>query len=465
MKDIAHPQFENEYSQYGSSPYENHEQSIALQKLAQEQIPEATSSNHRGQSAYHPYPMIYMDEAEGVTLTDVDGNKYIDYHCGVSAIISGHAPDHQQSVIRDQIERGPYFATSYENEYKTAKLLNELVPGSERVKFMSTGTEAIMTAIRIARAYTGKEKILTFEGMYHGHSDYTLLNVHTPPTALGTRRNPNKVPEENGIPETTLRSVESIPWNDIELISNFLQRKSDSIAAVITEATMSNSGLIWPNSDYLSKLRELAREHDVLFILDEVVTGFRIGLGGAQEFFDITPDMAIYGKALANGYPISAITGTNEVMEYTRPDPDKGNVMGTFSGHPISVAAAKGNLEILDSTGPKGYEKMRGRGENLFNGMVDILKDDGHNVYAPRFAGFSFLHFLKDNTNPNDWTEWRDVYGETDKSAYESFAGGMIGQGIFLPPKTGRINLTHAHNDDHIEAALEATKIASNELA
>ena len=268
--------------------------------------------------------MIYMDHADGATLTDVDGNSYIDFHCGVSSIISGHGPTEQVEAIKRQLEKGSYFATTYELEYDNAKLVNDLVPASDRTKFISTCTEAVMTAMRLARACTGKEKILKFEGMYHGHTDYTLVNVHPDVGSLGTTHNPTKIPESTGVPQKTMDTVEAIPCNDTALLEEKLDRQGDEIAAVITEAVMSNSGLLWPTEEYLDDLRRLTREHDVLFILDEVVTGFRMGLHGAQAYFDIEPDLAVYGKALANGYPYAALTGRAEVMDFIKSAPDTG---------------------------------------------------------------------------------------------------------------------------------------------
>jgi glutamate-1-semialdehyde 2,1-aminomutase len=449
---------------YGNRPLAAYARSRELQQAALEEIPEASSSNYRGRTSYSPYPMIYMDEATGVELTDVDGNEYIDYHCGVSSIISGHGPDHQRAVIDDQLERGAYFATTYELEYETAQLVNEAVPGSDRTKFSSTGTEAVMTAMRLARAYTGKEKILKFEGMYHGHTDYALVNYLTPSAVLGERRNPTKVPSATGVPRKTLETVESIPWNDAELLEEKLEREGDEIAAVITEATMSNAGLLWPTEGYLERVHELTREHDVLFILDEVVTGFRIALGSAQEYFDVTPDLAIYGKSLANGYPCAALTGRREVMDFIKSEPDKATYMGTFSGHPIAVAATKGNLELLLDGGEAKYDALHQRGSRLVTGLRESLTDAGHDVFVPDFAGFTYVHFLEQGSEPDTWTEWRDMSGNVDISAYERFASALIGAGVFFPPKFGRVNLTHAHTDEHIDQTLETVKSVAEDL-
>ena len=445
---------------YGERSLSEYTRSIELQELALEELPEAASSNYRGKTAYEPYPMIYVDSAEGATLRDVDGNEYVDFHGGVSALITGHRPERQVRAVKEQLERGSYFATTCEAEYEAAKLLNELVPAADLTKFISTGTEAAMTAMKLARAYTGKEKILKFEGMYHGHTDYALVNVHPDPAHLGTRRNPTKIPGANGVPAETMETVEAIPWNDSELLAERLEREGDEIAAVITEAVMGNAGLIWPSDGFLEDIRELTEEHDVLFILDEVVTGFRMGLHGAQGYFGIEPDLAIFGKAMANGYPAAALTGREEVMGFIGSKPDRATFMGTFSGNPVAVAATKANLELLQEIGESGYDELHEKGQRLSQGIREIAADAGEGVFVPEFAGFTAIHFVDDEANPDEWTEWRDIATRTDGEKYERFTAGMMGEGLFFPPKTGRVNLMHAHTDEHIDQALEGAKVA-----
>ena len=455
---------EERYERYGSRQLDDFSRSLALQKEAAEEIPESTSSNHRGKGAYAPYPMIYMEKAEGAEITDVDGNTYIDFHCGVSSIINGHGPAIQKEAVKEQVDQGVYFATTYEREVEAAKLINELVPGSDLTKFISTGTEAVMSALRLARAYTGKEKVLKFEGMYHGHTDYALVNVHPNVESLGTQRNPTKIPETAGVPRQTLDTVESVPWNDTALLEQKLEREGDEIAAVVTEAVMSNSGLLWPHDGYLADLRRLTREHDVLLILDEVVSGFRMGLQGAQGYFGIEPDLAVFGKAMANGYPCAALTGREEVMRFLESGPDKATFMGTFSGNPLVVAATHANLEQLKDVGESGYADMYERGERLTKGLREILTDAGHDVFIPKFAGFFYIHFTDGETNSSEWDNWRDIAPHTDDETYQQFASAMIGEGIFLPPKNGRINLMHAHTDTHIEEMLQAAKEAISQV-
>jgi len=354
---------------FGESQLTDYRESLALQEQALEELPEATSSNFRGNSTYAPNPMVYMQDGDGAILRDVDDNDYVDFLCGVSSLILGHADSEQVAAVEEQLHRGSYFGTTHPLEPEAAGMVNDLVPNADRTKFISTGTEAMMSAMRLARAYTGKDKILTFEGMYHGHNDDSLISVKPPAAGLGTRHDPNAVPSANGIPESTVENAETLPFGDADLLERKLERDGDEIAAVVTEAVASNCGLIRPPEGYLSDVRRLTREHDVLFILDEVVTGFRMGLHGAQGQYGIDPDLAVFGKAMANGYPNAAVTGHAEVMEFLEANPEKASFSGTFSGNPLVVAATKACLERLESIGQEGYEEFHARGLRLVEGL------------------------------------------------------------------------------------------------
>ena len=438
----------------------NRTRSNELQERSLAEIPEGASSNVRGRCAFEPYTeMPFMARGEGAILTDVDGNEYVDLHCGVSSIIQGHCPDAQVAAVREQVGKGPYFATPHEHEHEAARLMNELLPASDRTKFISTGTEAVMSAISLARAYTGKETILKFEGMYHGHADPMLWNVHPAVGDLGTRRRPTKVPAGTGVAATAADEVEVLPWNDADLLAETLERRGDEIAAVITEGVLSNSGLLYPHDGYLAALRRLTDEHDVLLILDEVITGFRVDLRGIQGLYDLEPDLAVYGKALANGYPCAAVSGRAEVMDFIGGGPDRADFMGTFSGNPLVVAAAKANLEALGEIGEAGYERFQARGQRLVEGLREIATDAGHDVFVPDFAGFSHVYFVEGETEPEAWTDWRDIARHDDATKWGRFAAAMIDRGVYVVPRPfGRFNLSHAHTDEHVDVALEAAK-------
>jgi glutamate-1-semialdehyde 2,1-aminomutase len=318
-----------------------------------------------------------------------------------------------------------------------------------------------MSAISLARAYTGKDKILKFEGMYHGHTDYMLMNVHPNTDDLGTRHKAEAIPAAAGIPGGTRESIGTLPWNDIELVEETLKREGDEIAAVITEGFLSNSGLIHPNEGYIQELRQLTREHDVLLILDEVVTGFRVGLTGAEGYFDIEPDLSVWGKAMANGYPCAAVTGRAEVMDFIGGGSDSGDFMGTFSGNPVAVAAAQANLERLRDIGEDGYDEFHERGQRLADGIEAIASDAGHDVWVPDFVGFTHVYFHDGHTDPETWEDWRDVDRHEHFEKWCQFAKAMIDEGVYMVPRNhGRLNLTHVHTDEQIDQALEAAKTA-----
>lgn len=443
---------------YHPKPSEAYERSRELQDAASDELPESTSTHARGEEVYAPYPMIYLKEGDGAIVTDVDGNEYIDYLCGFSSIITGHNIERQTQAVHEQVDRGTLFGTAHELEYETAELLNELVPGSDLVKFANSGTEGTMAAVRLARAYTGKEKIVKFEGMYHGHHDYVLVNQKPALSDVGTRRNPAKIPAASGIPRKTVETVEPLPWNDADLLAEKLERHGDEIAAVITETVASNGGLLRPKPDYLERVRELTRDHDVLLILDEVVTGFRMGLHGAQGYYDLEPDLAVFGKAMANGYPVGALTGREEVMRFLRNEPGKAPFLGTYTGNPLALAGAKVNLEMLRESGTDSYDDMMDRGDRLTVALREIATDAGHDVFIPDFAGYFFVHFHDGESDTDEWNEWRDVAGHLNVDKYVAFAREMIGRGVFFIPRFGRINLTHSHTDEHIDETIEVAK-------
>jgi len=445
---------------YGDKQVADYAESRRIQELALDELPEATSTHARGGRVYDPYPMVYLEDGDGATVTDVDGNEYIDYICGFSSIILGHNVERQVEAASEQLSKGTMFGTAHELEYETARLVNDLVPGSDYTKFTNSGTEGIMSALRLARAYTGKEKVLKFEGMYHGHSDYMLMNQKPAVNDIGTRHNPAKIPAAPGVPRKTVETVEAIPWNDSELLEEKLERDGDEIAAVITEAVMSNAGLIRPQDGFLQEVRRLTREHDVLLILDEVVTGFRMGLHGAQGQFDLEPDLAVFGKAIANGYSTGALTGREDVMQFLQNKPDKAPFLGTYTGNPLALAGAKANLELLMEHGDSGYDELDEKAHRLVTALREITDDAGHETFIPDPAGYFFMHFTDGETDPNDWTEWRNVEPHIYVDKYVDFARAMIGEGMFFIPRFGRINLTHSHTDEQIDRTIEAAKVA-----
>src|SRR5689334_11148605 len=274
---------------------------LALQKRAQEIIPLGVNSNFR---FWGDDITPYVAKAKGAYLWDVDGKKYIDYRMAFGPIILGHSYDEVDHKVIEEIQKGILFAMTGELEVAVAEMITEMAPAVEMVRMACSGTEATMYAIRVARAYTGREMLLKFEGNYHGFQDHTLWSTYAPVEAYGNRRSPIPVPASSGIPRSMRESIITLPFNDFEGFERVMKSYGEQIAAVITEPCQGNCGAIDPQPGFLELIRQRTREHGILFILDEVKTGFRIANGGAQEYYGIQPDMATYAKALGNGYPV-----------------------------------------------------------------------------------------------------------------------------------------------------------------
>ena len=320
--------------------------------------------------AYKPYP-FFAEWAKGSKIVDVDGKSYIDYCLAYGPMVLGHAnPDVMAEVIT-QIKKGSAYGVPTENEIKLAKLVIKKVPCAEMVRFVNSGTEATMSAIRLARAATGRNKILKFEGAYHGAHDYVLVKSGSGAAGL---------PDSPGVPEDTTKNTILVPFNDEEAIINLIKTHGDYIGAIIVEPIMGNIGIIPPKEDYLKFLRRITAENDIILIFDEVITGFRIAEGGAQEYFGIKPDLVTFGKILGGGFPIGALAGKKELMEMLAPS---GNVYqaGTFNGNPISITAGLATLKHLDHN---FYSEMNSKGNTLRNGIRDVIENQGLNYKVVR---------------------------------------------------------------------------------
>lgn len=431
----------------------NISKSKELYEKAVELIPEGVSSNLRGYPAYSPHP-IFIDRGEGSKVYDVDGNEYIDYLCAFGAVILGHCHPKVTEAVKQQLEKGTMFGTAHELEIKVAEKIKKMVPSVEMVRFACSGTEATMTALRIARGYTGKDKIIKFEGHYHGHHDYVLISYQPVASDCGSRISPNKIPMSPGIPEAILQTMIVLPWNDLEVVEKVVKRKGDEIAGIITEPIMGNGGMIFPEEGYLKGLREICDENDIVLIFDEVWSGFRIARGGAAEYFGVEPDLHTFAKAMANGYPIAAVGGKREIMESV----GLGKIFhgGTYTANPLCLAAAYATLNELDRDGV--YEEFYRLGNKLIEGLREAAERTGHNVYIPGFAGFYNLFF----TDKKEFKDWRDIEGSVDRAKYEKWVWEMYKRGIYhsTPDTFERVNLTMAHTEEDIEKTIQAAEEA-----
>jgi len=415
--------------------------SQSMQKRAEKVLPLGVNSNFR----YWGEGLTpYVDKAKGAYLWDVDGRRFIDYRMAFGPIILGHAYDEVDAKVIKEVKNGVLFAMTGELEIEVAEMIVEMCPAVDMVRFACSGTEATMHAIRVARAFTGRDIILKFEGNYHGFHDHTLWSTYAPVEAYGNRRNPIPVPSSSGIPQSMGENVITLAFNDFEGFERVMRSYGDQIAAVITEPCQGNCGAIEPQAGFLELIRKKTEEYGVVFILDEVKTGFRIANGGAQEYYRIKPDLATYAKALGNGYPIAAFGGSREIMSIIGHGVSQG---GTYTNNKPGVAAAYATLKLL-KTKPI-LESIQKRGKRLMDGLKDIFEDNNIPVAMSGYPTmFSFALGVESVTCQRDWDE-------SDKDAYLKLVEMAIERGV-MPDHDAREPwfLCYSHTDADIDETL-----------
>jgi len=419
--------------------------SKALQNRAFKVMPLGVNSNFRfwGEGI-----TPYMQKAKGAYLWDADGNKYIDYRMAFGPIILGHAYDEVNEKVKQEIDLGTMSAMTYELEIETAEKFIKMCPNVEMLRFACSGTEATMHAIRVARAYTGRERIVKFEGMYHGFQDYTLWSTYAPTEAYGNKGNPISVPSSSGIPRLLSELVTTLPFNNPEVMEKILKSIGEQVAAIIVEPCMGNCGAILPQKDFLQFIRRQCDKYGIVMILDEVKTGFRIANGGAQEYYRLKPDLATYAKAFANGFPLAAFGGKKEIMSIIGQGVSQG---GTFTNNKPGVAAAWTTLTILQREPViKTIEK---RGNRLMDGIGKIFSEASipfcMNGYP---AMFSFAIGMDKVTDQRTWNG-------SDKKYYLDLTEAMIERGV-MPDYDPREPwfLCYSHSEDDIDTTLEVVR-------
>ena len=426
------------------------EKSKALYEQALRYLPAGASSNMR----IHPaeeFPILFR-KGFGPTVWDVDGNAYIDYLLAYGALILGHAHPSILSAIIEQLRDGTMLGTTTQLEVEVAKMIVEAVPCADLISFTNTGTEATMEAIRLARAITGKSKILKFEGHYHGHHDYVLFSVDAPQPVCGLEANPNRLPYCPGIPDEVSETIMVAPWNDPTSLERILKKHHNEIAAIITEPVMGNAGVIPPNPEYLAQLRELTLRYDVLLIFDEVLTGFRVAKGGAQELYGVTPDLACFAKALGGGAPIAAVAGKEDLMGMI--GPGKVGFGGTYNGNPLSLAAAKATLQVLFSNNGEIFRKLSKLSSKLSGGLTEILSKSNHPGVVNSVGPLLSIYFTK----LQNVSSYREA-AQSDASLYKKFRDEMLKRGTYMHPDgLERLSLSAAHGTHEVEQTLRAAE-------
>ncbi len=392
---------------------------------------------------------IYVDRARGSHIWDVDGNEYIDYRLGFGPVILGHSYPAVQKRIHDAEKKGTVYALSTEKEIQVAKLLRWIVPSAEMVRFANSGTEATMHALRVARAFTGREKVLKFEGHYHGAHDYLLYSTDAPFEKLNSR----PVVMSQGIPKAIEKLVVTARWNDFEGMEKLMKR--NKLAAVICEPVMGNAGVIPPQHGFLKHLRQLCDKYGVVLIFDEVKTGFRLANGGAQEVFHVKPDISTFSKSLGNGYPIAAFAGKREVMDVI--GPQKVVHGGTFSSNPVSLTAALATLHELRRKNVVGH--MQSYGRKLIKGFIQILADRNLDFMIQGYATMFQFFFTKENV----W-EYRDIKN-CNLNVYADLQMELLKRGVMFDEDNEEPLFTcYSHSNEDLQKTLAAFEEAARKV-
>lgn len=399
---------------------------------------------------YEPYP-FFASYGKGSKIITKDHDTLIDYCLGYGAVILGHAFLDVINAVRTQLDKGNIFCVPTENEVRLVELIIELIPNIEMVRLMNTGSEATMHSIRLARAYTGNKKIVKFDGCYHGAYDYVMVN---PGSSASTSAYDGNLVE-------SMKQTLLVPYNDINALEKLVKQNKD-IACIIIEPVLANMGLIIPEDEYLNKLRRLTEREGIILIFDEVVTGFRLSLGGASEYFGVMPDIMTLAKSIGNGFPLSAIAGKKDIIELLSP---KGTVFqgSTYAGNPISVTAGIATLEKLKEVKNDLYPKLSRFSDTLSNGIKDHIRDLKLNARVNNISSMFQLFFtggqIKNASNVR----------QSNQVLYKRLFDELLKSGIFIPPSQFETCfISYSHDDDDIDRTIEAfanglTKVKNSE--
>ncbi len=431
------------------------EKSKELFERALKVMVEGGSSPSRGPANYGDYP-IFIERGEGSHIYDVDGNTYVDWMMAYGALPLGHSHPRIVHALSVGATRGTLLAAATETEIQVAELIGEMVPSAEMVRFANTGTEAAMAAIRLARGYTGKPSFIKFEGHYHGWYDDFLVNAHPhAPVSLGHRNDPIKIAESSGLNRRALEDTIVVPWNDLNALERAIDTYRGQIAAIITEGIMANMGVIPPVKGYLKGLQQLARDNGILFLLDETVTGFRIGAGGCQKHYGLDPDISSFGKALGAGLPVAAFCGKAEIMEALA----WGGVLhyGTQNASRIGMYAARANLREMNEDDGAFFTHTWEIGEKMVNGLRDAFSVTGTNAIVQAVGPMFQIMF----TEREHIQDYREFCEHVDREKYNRFALELFKHGVYMSPSSALHSVTSlAHTDEDVTFTLDAVKKA-----
>ncbi|WKA55842.1 glutamate-1-semialdehyde 2,1-aminomutase [Planococcus shixiaomingii] len=427
----------------------NHTISKQLHEEALQHIVGGVNSPSRSYKAVGGGAPVSMECAKGAYFWDVDGNKYIDYLAAYGPIITGHAHPHITKAITHAAETGLLYGTPTRHEIIFAKMLKEAMPNMDKVRFVNSGTEAVMTTIRVSRAYTGRTKIMKFAGCYHGHSDLVLVAAGSGPATLGT-------PDSAGVPKSIANEVITIPFNDPAAFSEAMDKWGDEIACILVEPIVGNFGIVEPNKGFLEEVHRIAKEKGTLIVYDEVITAFRFHYGGAQDLLGLAPDLTALGKIIGGGLPIGAYGGKKEIMDTVAPL-GPAYQAGTMAGNPASIQAGIACLEVLREEGV--YEKMDKLGRQLEEGILAAAEEFGVTITINRLKGALTIYFTDVKVENYEQAE------ATDGEIFGRFFKLMLEQGINLAPsKYEAWFLTTEHTQEDVEVSLKAVREAFRQL-
>ena len=422
--------------------------SIKLFEKAQHLIPGGVNSPVRAFRSVGGQPR-FIKRAKGARLYDQDGNTYIDYVLSWGPMILGHASPPVVTAIKTAVGQGTSYGAPTELEVELADRIRDALPSMEKSRLVSSGTEAVMSAIRVARGFTKRDGVLKFEGCYHGHSDYLLAKAGSGLTTLG-------IPDSLGVPADFAKHTLTVPYNDIRTVQRMLRDRGKDLACIIVEPVAGNMGVVPPAPDFLPALRQLATDHDILLIFDEVISGFRVHYGGAQALYGVTPDLTVLGKIIGGGLPVGAYGGRRDIMDLIAP---AGPVYqaGTLSGNPLAVTAGLATLKQLRTKNL--YKQLEERSAALARGLADEAKRAGIALTQTRVGSMLTSFFTQEPVV--DWNSAK----KSDTKRYGLFFHGMLEQGIYLAPSQFEAAfLSTAHTSADIEKTIRAARVAFKSL-
>ncbi|MCP4349391.1 MAG: glutamate-1-semialdehyde 2,1-aminomutase [Desulfobacterales bacterium] len=422
--------------------------SVKLFARAQDIIPGGVNSPVRACKSVGTEP-LFIDHAEGCMVYDADGNSYIDYVGSWGPMILGHRHPLVIEKISSVLERGTSFGAPTDLEIELAELVIEAVPSIEKVRMVNSGTEATMSAIRLARGYTGRDTIIKFDGCYHGHADTLLVEAGSGVATLA-------IPGSPGVPKSFVAETLSLPYNDIEGVKEIMDKQGDKIACIIVEPIAGNMGMVPPCEGFLETLRQVTQKSGALLIFDEVISGFRVSYGGAQELYGILPDITCLGKIIGGGLPVGAYGGRREIMEHMAP---QGPVYqaGTLSGNPLAMAAGIATLTQLKE--PGFFDKLDKKAEKLANGLKAAAEKAGIKTCAKRVGSLLGLFFTGMDVKNFDDAKTSDL------DMFSAYYKGMLQKGVYLAPSQFETAfVSAAHETGHIDATIKAAEEVMSEL-